>query len=76
MTPRRVLLRIKKLRRFLDGRIRDWRGSRDGAENGESRHRAAARVAAYQDVREEMVGERLPAEEDDGAPTEDGGERG
>lgn len=63
MTPRRVLLRIKKLRKFLDDRIREWRRARDGAEDEESRHRAAARVEAYQDVREEMVAERLPVEE-------------
>lgn len=72
MTPRRVLLRIKKLRRFLDGRIEEWRGTRDGAEDAEGRHRAAGRVEAYQDVREEMVGERLdvPGE---GQGAEDGG---
>lgn len=59
MTPRRVLLRMKKLRRFLDERIREWRRARDGAEDDESRHRASARVEAYQDVREQMLGERL-----------------
>jgi hypothetical protein len=64
MTPRRVLLRIKKLRKFLDGRIREWRNARDGAEDEESRHRAAARVEAYQDVREEMLDERLAVEEE------------
>lgn len=63
MTPRRVLLRIKKLRKFLDGRIREWRKARDEAEDDESRHRAAARVEAYQDVREEMLDERLPVGE-------------
>lgn len=66
MTPRRVLLRIKKLRRFLDDRIEDWRRSRDGAEDAEGRHRAAGRVEAYQDVREEMVGERLSGPGEDG----------
>lgn len=64
MTPRRVLLRIKKLRKFLDGRIREWRKARDGAEDDEGRHRAAARVEAYQDVREQMLDERLPREEE------------
>lgn len=63
MTPRRVLLRIKKLRKFLDGRIRDARKARDGAEDEESRHRAAARIEAYQDVREAMIDERLPVDE-------------
>lgn len=64
MTPRRVLLRIKKLRKFLDGRIREWREARDGAEDEASRRRAAARVEAYQDVREEMLDERLALEEE------------
>jgi len=72
MTPKRVLLRIKKLRRFLDGRIEEWRDTREGADDEEGRQRAAGRVEAYQDVREEMVGERLhlpgevEAEEDGG----------
>lgn len=76
MTPRRVLLRIKKLRKFLDGRIREWRKAREGAEDDESRHRAAARVEAYQDVREEMVDERLPVEEDPDADGERDGSSG
>lgn len=71
MTPRRVLLRIKKLRRFLDDRIREWRRTRDGAEDDESRHRAAARVEAYQDVREQMLDGRLPREEADEAPKDE-----
>lgn len=65
MSPRRVLLRIKKLRNFLDGRIREWRSAREGAEDEEGRHRAAGRVEAYQDVREQMLDGRLPVEEDD-----------
>lgn len=72
MTPRRVLLRIKKLRKFLDRRIRDERRARDGAEDEEGRLRAAGRVEAYQEVREEMIGERVPAEEPgDDAPEEE-----
>lgn len=71
MSPRRVLLRIKKLRKYLDDRIRESRRSRDGAEDVESRHRAAARVEAYQDVREQMVGERLPQREESGEGRED-----
>lgn len=74
MTPRRVLLRIKKLRKYLDGRIREWRRARDGAEDDESRHRAAARVEAYQDVREQMVGERLRQPEQGGEEGEAAGE--
>lgn len=69
MTPRRVLLRMKKLRRFLDQRIHEWRRARDGAEDDESRHRASARVEAYQDVREQMLGERLDPG-DEGEPEE------
>jgi hypothetical protein len=63
MTPRRVLLRIKKLRKYLDRRIREERRARNGAEDEEGRRRAAGRVEAYQDVREEMIGERLADEE-------------
>lgn len=69
MTPRRVLLRRKKLRKFLDGRIREWRQARDGAEDEESRHRASARVEAYQDVREQMLEGRLPRQEEGGEAT-------
>lgn len=71
MTPRRVLLRIKKLRKYLDRRIREARRARDGAEDDEGRRRAAGRVEAYQDVREEMIGERLAEEqEEDTRPEE------
>lgn len=63
MTPRRVLLRIKKLRRFLDERIADAARERDGADDPESRAEAAGRLAACQEVRVEMVGERLDLDE-------------
>lgn len=63
MTPRRVLIRIKKLRRFLDERIADAARERDGADDPESRAEAAGRLAACQEVRAEMVGERLDLEE-------------
>lgn len=63
MTPRRVLLRIKKLRRFLDERIADAARERDGADDPESRAEAAGRLAACQEVRDEMVGERLDLDE-------------
>lgn len=64
MTPRRVLLRIKKLRNFLDGRIREYRQAREEAEDEASRERAAARAEAYQDVREQMLDGRLPVDEE------------
>lgn len=71
MTARRVLLRIKKLRKYLDRRIGEERRARDGAEDEEGRRRAAGRVEAYQDVREEMVGERLAGEEPADEPPEE-----
>ena len=73
MTPRRVLLRIKKLRRFLDQRIADAARERDGADEPEARAEAAGRLAAYQEVRGEMIGERLEAEEVEAADEEAGG---
>lgn len=72
MTSRRVLLRIKKLRRFLDARIDEWRSSRDGAEDEEASQRAAGRLEAYQDVRERMIGERLAPPGDDAEEEREG----
>lgn len=66
MTPRRVLLRIKKLKRFLDERISDAARRREAAgDDGDARARAEAAGAleAYQAVRGEMVGERLDLDE-------------
>lgn len=63
MTPKRVLLRIKKLRRFLDERIGDAAREREGAEDAETRAEADGRLAAYQEVRDEMIGERLDLDE-------------
>lgn len=72
MTARRVLLRIKKLRKYLDRRIREERKARDDAGDDEGRQRAAGRVEAYQDVREEMIGDRLASgAPDDASPEED-----
>lgn len=63
MVPRRVLLRIKKLRRFLDDCIRDAVRRRETAGEAEARAEAAGRAEAFQRVRDEMVGERLDPEE-------------
>lgn len=65
MTPRRVLLRIKKLRRFLDERISDAARRREAAagDDAEDRAEAAGALEAYQRVRGEMVGERLDLDE-------------
>lgn len=67
MAARRVLLRIKKLRRFLDERIREATRARDEAEEAEARARAEGLVEAYQEVREEMAGGRLELEEAEGS---------
>lgn len=76
MVPRRVLLRIKKLRRFLDERIRHAVTSADTAEDAEERAEAVGRLEAYQDVRDEMIGERLDDEEVDVGGEEEGEDAG
>lgn len=62
MVARRVLLRIKKLRRYLDDRIREAARERDEAEDPEARARAEGLLEAYQEVRAEMAGGRLELE--------------
>lgn len=65
--PRRVLLRMKKLRRYLDERIREARATREASEDEPDAREAGARIEAFQEVRQAMVGERL---EEDGGDAE------
>lgn len=63
--PRRVLVRMKKLRRFLDDRIESAREELSKPAGDEEARGTRGRIEAFQEVREEFLGERLEPDDDE-----------